>query len=81
MNAKEATLEAGAGNITAEPPALVEVPNPRPSVNQADYPTPRDSGQMADGETGGNYADLTPPYAPLPIPAGGRPPDAVDEEE
>jgi hypothetical protein len=53
--AKEATLEAGAGNITAEPPALDEVANPRPSVASEDYPTPRDSGQMADGETGGNY--------------------------
>lgn len=53
--AKEAALEAGAGNITAEPPALDEVPNPRPTAAQEDYPTPRDSGEMADGETGGNY--------------------------
>lgn len=54
-NAKEAALEAGAGNIEAEPPALEEVANPRPTVAQEDYPTPRDSGEMADGETGGNY--------------------------
>jgi len=53
--AKEAALEAGAGNISAEPPALDEVANPRPTVAAEDYPTPRDSGQMADGETGGNY--------------------------
>ena len=53
--AKEAALEAGAGNVSAEPPALEEVNNPRPSVDPADYPTPRDSGGMADGETGGNY--------------------------
>jgi len=55
MGAKEATLEAGAGNVTAEPPAGRDYPNPRPSVDAAEYPTPRDSGGMADGETGGNY--------------------------
>lgn len=54
--AKEATLGAGAGNVTAEPPALDEVANPRPTVAEGEYPTPRDSGGMADGETGGNYA-------------------------
>jgi len=60
-NAKEAALEAGAGNITAEPPDLQEVANPRPTVTQADYPTPRDSGQMADGQTGGNYEQVKIP--------------------
>ena len=55
LSAKEAALEAGAGNITAEPPASEEVNNPRPSIDPAEYPTPRDSGGMADGETGGNY--------------------------
>lgn len=55
-NAKEAALEAGCGNISAEPPALADVPNPRPSVAAEDYPTPRDSETMADGQTGGNYA-------------------------
>ena len=60
-NAKQATLEAGAGNITAEPPELEEIPNPRPSVAGAEYETPRDSGQMADGKTGGNYAQVKIP--------------------
>ena len=55
MGTKQAALEAGAGNETAEPPAGQEFPNPRPSFDQADYPVPRDSGGMADGETGGNY--------------------------
>lgn len=55
--AKEAANNAGAGNISAEPPALEEVANPRPSVAQEDYPTPRDSGAMADGETGGNFEE------------------------
>lgn len=59
--AKEATLEAGAGNVTAEPPALQEIANPRPTVNAEDYPTPRDSGGMADGETGGNFDEGTIP--------------------
>jgi hypothetical protein len=54
-DAKEACNEAGAGNIMAEPPALVEIPNPRPTVTSEEYPTPRDSGLMADGTTGGNY--------------------------
>ena len=74
MGAKEACLEAGAGNVSAEPPASVDHPNPRPSVDVSDYPTPRDSGTEADGETGGNYEGLTPPYAPESIPAGGKPP-------
>ena len=55
MGSKEAALQAGAGNVTAEPPALEEFPNPAPTVNSEDYPTPRDSGEMADGETGGNF--------------------------
>jgi hypothetical protein len=55
MNSKEAALEAGVGNETAEPLPLANYENPRPSVTPEDYPTPRDSGQMADGETGGNY--------------------------
>lgn len=55
MNSKEAALEAGAGNVTAEPPALVDHPNPSPTVSAEDYPTPMDSGQMATGKTGGNY--------------------------
>lgn len=55
MSAKEAAQEAGAGNVTNEPPALMEIANPRPSVSAEDYPTPRDSGGMADGETGGNF--------------------------
>jgi len=54
-NAKDAALQAGAGNVTNEPPVLEEVPNPRTTVTQADYPTPRDSGQQATGETGGNF--------------------------
>lgn len=53
--AKEAALDAGAGNISAEPPALQEVSNPRPSVTAEEYPTPRDSGTEADGDTGGNF--------------------------
>lgn len=60
-NAKEATLQAGAGNVTAEPPDLVQIDNPRPTVNEADYAAPRDSGQMADGSTGGNYAQVKIP--------------------
>jgi hypothetical protein len=55
MNSKEAALEAGAGNVTAEPPAMANYDNPKPSVSQEDYPAPRDSGEMADGETGGNF--------------------------
>jgi len=57
LGAKAAALEAGAGNVTAEPPALVDHPNPRPNVSQEDYPTPRDSGVMADGQTGGNHME------------------------
>lgn len=68
MSAKEAALEAGAGNVTAEPPALAEYENPRPSVAAEDYPTPRDSGGMADGITGGNYEGHAPPIAPGKIP-------------
>jgi len=60
-NAKQATLEAGAGNIEAEPPALQEVANPRPTVDGEAYPTPRDSGTMADGQTGGNYEQVKIP--------------------
>jgi hypothetical protein len=56
-NAKEACLEAGAGNVTAEPPAGQDFANPRPTIASEDYPTPRDSGGMADGETGGNYEE------------------------
>lgn len=55
MGAKEAALEAGAGNVSAEPPAAVDHPNPKPTIASEDYPTPRDSGGMADGETGGNF--------------------------
>jgi len=57
MGAKEAALEAGAGNVTAEPPAAQDFSNPRPSISSEDYPTPRDSGGMADGETGGNFEE------------------------
>jgi hypothetical protein len=58
---KETALGAGAGNVTAEPPALVDHPSPKPSVSAEDYPTPRDSGGMADGETGGNHMEHTIP--------------------
>jgi len=78
-NAKEAALEAGAGNITDNPPGFEEVSNPRPSISQADYPAPRDDGAMADAKTAGNYEGITPPYAPLPIPAGGKPPGQKEE--
>jgi len=61
ISAKEAALDAGAGNVTAEPPELVEIANPRPSVASADYPTPRDSGAMADGTTGGNFTSVKIP--------------------
>jgi len=61
MGAKEATLEAGAGNVTAEPPAAQDFANPRPSIAAEDYPTPRDSGSMADGETGGNFEEAEIP--------------------
>lgn len=57
LSAKEAALQAGAGNVSAEPPACQEVSNPKPSIAAEDYPTPRDSGEMATGETGGNYSE------------------------
>jgi hypothetical protein len=54
-NVKEAALGAGAGNITAEPPAAEDYPIDRPTIAAEDYPTPRDSEGMADGTTGGNF--------------------------
>jgi hypothetical protein len=58
---KEAVQMAGAGNITAEPPAAEDYPNARPTIAAEDYPTPRDSGGMADGTTGGNFKLTYPP--------------------
>ncbi len=80
LGAKEAAMSAGAGNITAEPPALGDVPNPKPSVSAEDYPTPRDSGGMADGMTGGNFAGVAPPMAPGEIPVQAKGGDEIGDE-
>lgn len=75
VNAKEATLEAGAANIQNTPPDLQPVNNPRPTTAGTEYTAASDDKPVADGDTAGNYTGITPPVAPYGIPAGGRNPD------
>ena len=53
MGAKEAALEAGAGNVSDSPPEAQSFDNPRP-MSMEGYEAPTDPGVGA-GTTGGNY--------------------------